>query len=68
MHRRLTEAPGVTDPPELTKRTGIAVLSRLTDSTAATARYVRRSPRHRSGRWRGRGSAVGRVAGAKASR
>ena len=36
MHRRLMEAPGITDPAELTKRTASAVLSRLTDSTAAT--------------------------------
>jgi hypothetical protein len=68
MHRGLTEAPGITDPAELTKRTGSAVLNRLMDSTAATGGYVRRSPRRRSGRWRGRRPAVGRVAGVKASR
>jgi len=32
----LRKQPGITDPAELTKRTASAVLSRLTDSTAAT--------------------------------
>ena len=67
MRRRLTEAPGITDPAELTKRTASAVPSRLMESTPATGRYVRHSPRRRSERWRGR-PAFGRVASAKASR